>query len=68
VVKAGQNGLLVPSGDPQALAEALVRLISDGALRRKLGTAGQDMARRFDWPVIAEQVQDVYHAVLEKHG
>ena len=39
----GDSGLLAPSDDPAALAEALQRLITDGTLRQRLGEAG--MAR-----------------------
>jgi glycosyltransferase involved in cell wall biosynthesis len=41
----GTAGLLVPPGDPAALAAALSRLLSDAALRAALGTAARE---RFD--------------------
>ena len=39
------TGLLVPAGDERALADALVRLLSDRALAERLGTAGRERAR-----------------------
>jgi glycosyltransferase involved in cell wall biosynthesis len=41
----GETGLLVPSRNAPALAGALQRLISDPALRTRLGTASLDRAR-----------------------
>lgn len=37
----GETGLLVPQGDPEALAGALDRLLGDAALRGRLGAAGR---------------------------
>ncbi|HEY6836006.1 MAG TPA: glycosyltransferase family 4 protein [Gaiellaceae bacterium] len=45
-VVQGETGLLVPPNDPFALAEALERLIQDAPLRRRLGGAGLERARR----------------------
>lgn len=41
VVEDGHNGLLVPPAEPQALLEAVVRLLSDKHLRRQMGQAGR---------------------------
>lgn len=46
IVVDGENGLLFPVGDVQALAEALARLITDKALASKLGSAGQQRVKR----------------------
>jgi glycosyltransferase involved in cell wall biosynthesis len=41
VVDQGENGLLVPPGDPAALANALALLAENPALRHKMGAAGR---------------------------
>jgi len=53
VVPDGEAGLLVPPSDPEALAEALDRLLSDPDLRRRLGEAGRRHVERFDWKIVA---------------
>ena len=40
LIRDGTTGVLVPPDDPAALAEALMRLIADPALRARLGAAG----------------------------
>jgi glycosyltransferase involved in cell wall biosynthesis len=44
-VRDGTNGRLVPAGDPSALAAALAPLLRDRELRRRMGAAGQQIAR-----------------------
>lgn len=46
LVVDGETGLLVPPGDPEALADALGRLLGDAELRRRLGAAGRERAER----------------------
>jgi glycosyltransferase involved in cell wall biosynthesis len=45
VLEDGQTALLVPAGDPGALAQAIGRLLDDEALRATLGAAGADLVR-----------------------
>ena len=59
------TGLCVPDGDTAAMADALERLLTDGALARRLGGAARDQARReFSWDQVAERVEDVYRKAI----
>jgi phosphatidyl-myo-inositol dimannoside synthase len=64
-VDAGETGLLVDPADPRAVADAIVALLLDPALARRLGEAGARRAQRFTWPAIAERVEAV---LLEQLG
>jgi glycosyltransferase involved in cell wall biosynthesis len=58
----GETGLLVRPRDPQALAEAMAKLMGDDPLRQRLGRAGPDRAALFDITRNAEGVAREYHA------
>lgn len=45
IIIPGQTGVLCPPGDPDALAQALRTVITDPALRRRLGRAARDFHR-----------------------
>ena len=62
VVTPGEDGVLIPSGDPDALAEALTGLLLDGERRARFSEAGLQTARRYDWPNVAGEVEAVYEA------
>ncbi len=64
VVRDGVDGLLVPAGDPLALAEALRGLAFDAGRRERMANAARERAERFAWPHVAAEVLDTYeHAV-----
>jgi glycogen(starch) synthase len=61
VVASGKTGLLVPPRDPEALAAAVVAVLSDPALAGRLVRAAQrDIEARFVWPVAARATEKVY--------
>jgi glycosyltransferase involved in cell wall biosynthesis len=45
----GETALVVPPGNPQALAESIVQLLDDEQQRAGLARAGERFVRRFDW-------------------
>lgn len=52
-----ETALVVPPRDPEALGDAVVRLLDDAGLRERLAAAGEDRVRRFDWDVGAEVLE-----------
>jgi phosphatidylinositol alpha-mannosyltransferase len=65
VVSDGVDGLLVPPGDPQRLAEELQRIHHEPELLREMGEAARRSAQRYAWPRVADQVTDVYERAIE---
>jgi glycosyltransferase involved in cell wall biosynthesis len=69
VVNDGVDGLLVPPGDPAALAGAIVELLRDPDLRRRLGNAGYaTVADRFSIDAQVRRIQAVYDEELARAG
>lgn len=66
VVEHGVQGFLVPPEDPEALAEALLRVLEDPDLRARMGEAGRRRARAYDWSEIARRVEAFYEEVRER--
>ena len=54
LVRDGHNGLVVPAGDSDALADAMVRLAHDPELRARLGAAGARDVRAYTYEAWAE--------------
>lgn len=65
VIRHGQNGLLVPPGDPDALVEALLALRIDPELARRLADAAAEESKKHDWKRNAQAVLDAVSAVRE---
>jgi glycosyltransferase involved in cell wall biosynthesis len=60
-----ETGLLLQDPTPQAVAESILRLVHDGGLRERLGSAAAEHARlAFDPTQNARLVQDFYDGLL----
>ena len=60
----GRDCLMVPAGDAGPLADALVRLVRDDALRERLAAGGRATAARFRWADAASAHLRVYEGLL----
>ena len=63
VLADGRAGCLVPVEDPMALADALIAVLADDALRHRYITAAAKEVRRYDWSVVADDILRVYETV-----
>ena len=64
VVVDGREALMVPCGDRDALADALVRVLDDQGLAIELGTTGRQNSLEYSWARVTSRVLDVYQNVL----
>lgn len=65
VVGDGVEALLVPPGDPAALAAALSRLAADPELAERLGTAARERAAAMGPAQVADRLDAVYRRLIE---
>jgi len=64
-IKDGETGMLVPPKNPQALAQAIIKLLTDKELAKKLGESGYKRAREeFSWEKSAERNYEIYQEIL----
>ncbi len=64
-VADGESGLLVPTEDVDAFAEAIAKLIDDDALRERFGARGRErMQTEFSIDAMVEQHLDLYQSIL----
>jgi phosphatidyl-myo-inositol alpha-mannosyltransferase len=65
VVTDGLDGVLVPPGDPQRLAEELQRAHHEPERLAAMSGAARESAQRYAWPRVAERVSKVYERAIE---
>ena len=65
VIRDGETGVLVPPRDPEALAEAVGRLMTDGSQRARIGNAASTIAAsRYGLDVMCGRLEAVYNLYL----
>ncbi len=65
-VEDGKTGLLIQPRDPQALADAIVKMVQDQPMRHAMGHAGHEMvSSKLSPPAVAAQTLAVYQAAVE---
>lgn len=64
IIRDGETGILVPEGDIEGLAQGLQRLMKDEALRRQMGAAAFENARRWAPETIMQQWTNLFEETL----
>ncbi|MFI9239674.1 glycosyltransferase family 4 protein [Streptomyces sp. NPDC053079] len=64
IITDGEDGLLVPVGDSDAIAKGLLKLIEDDELRRTMGAAARVSAQRY----APERIADAYLELIDSLG
>ena len=65
VIGDRENGLLIPAGNSKPISNAILRLLKDAELRRKLGRNGRSsVIKRYSWDAIVPQVEKVYYEAI----
>ena len=64
IIQDGETGFLCPAENVDAVADGVVRLLKDGDLRQRLGAAGQERARQWDWRAMVDAIETEYTQLL----
>jgi glycosyltransferase involved in cell wall biosynthesis len=62
------TGLLVPDGDAEAMAAAVLRLLADPGLAQRLSHGGREMALRSSWASVRSQWEALFEEVRVREG
>jgi glycosyltransferase involved in cell wall biosynthesis len=62
----GETGLLVPDGDAEAMARAVLRLLGDPDLAERLSRGGREMALRSAWESVRPQWEELFGELLRE--
>ncbi|PWB40334.1 MAG: glycosyl transferase family 1 [Rhodocyclales bacterium] len=63
-ILAPRQGCRVPADDPSAFADMVVEVLSDPAMRARLGSEARDYARNWSDETMAQRLADLYHDYL----
>lgn len=65
LVHDGVNGFLVPPDDPQAMAEAMIRILGDADLRSRMGQASLEIVEPHSETHTFDQYEALYHKLID---
>lgn len=63
----GDSAVLVEPESPDALADAIIRVLGDPGLRRTLAAGGQRLAAQHSWTAIAEKTEEAFEELVARH-
>ena len=68
LVVPGETGLLVPPERIEPLAEAMVALLRDAALRQRMGAEARRRAECYSIEAMLDGIESLYHRLLRQKG
>ena len=63
LVQDGIDGLIVPPKDENALAKAIISILSNEKMAEDMGVAGRQKAEQYDWEIIVDKTEAVFKEV-----
>lgn len=66
LVKDGETGFLVPSREPEAIADRIQRLVAEPEKYAHMRAAAAERARRYSWAVIASKLLTIFADILRR--
>lgn len=64
IIVEGENGLIVPDGDIEGLAEAIVRLMKEETLRKRMGENAKKVVETYSEERVMRMWEDLYEEIL----
>jgi glycogen(starch) synthase len=69
ILEHGRTGVLCPPRDAEALADAILKLVMDARLRRRIGVAAaKEVRERWLWPHVVQKMREVYREAALVHS
>jgi glycosyltransferase involved in cell wall biosynthesis len=65
IVIHGENGLLAKPGDFRSTSDALICLLKNEELRKRMGDNGRSLVNNYTWDKIAKETEKLYKRILE---
>lgn len=65
LIKEGEDGILVEQ-NPESIARAILKLLKDEELRKRLGEAGYKKSLKFSWESSIEKTEEVLKLIKQK--
>lgn len=66
ILRDGETGLMVPAGDAQAMASAVLRILTDATLAKRLRDAALSDVQQYTWSRVRQRWIAIYAAVLAR--